>query len=360
MLNDSIEAVNGNTTGPSEERLIADWTLQKARERKQRESFNIQARERWKALTARLADEISQGHYIARFANEIGFKADAIHHWAHEYIDREDGDRWSDTAQLEEAIEARFAELDKERAAAKPRKPARIETSVTRAVIKAIKTAREEQQIVDICAPSGSGKSQGVEEYVVQVRKTEGFNCPVWTIQLTAFALAAKSILEMIATACVSPNYEVSNDLRAARAIEEATQGRGGVLIVEEAQHLGDLKNLSGIHVFNGLRRFVDAGCFGVALIGNGELYEALRKGKGSAQLISRMASFREVIPGCTDEDIDRVMQAWRVSGKGERAACLRIAKSPGALRNLAGVFTRSLREIGVINLTTINALQKG
>jgi DNA transposition AAA+ family ATPase len=356
MLNESLDAVNGQfnaiNDGLSLDRM--------AQERERRKAFNVQAKKRWEKLTVRLADEISQGHLMARIANEICVKTQAIHLWSQKFHERDNLDRWSDTAKLEDAIEARFNELDKERAATKTRIPARIETSVTRAVMKAIKTARDVQQIVDICAPSGSGKSQGVAEYVAQVRKAEGFNCPVWTVELTAFAMSKKAILEMIGMACVSPTYEVSNELRAVREIEEATQGRGGVLILEEAQHLGDLKNIDGIHIFNGLRRYVDAGCFGVALIGNGELYEALKKGKGSAQLISRMASFREVIPGCTDDDVDRIMQAWGVSGKAERTACLKIAKSPGALRSLAGVFQRVLREYGVIDLETINAVPKG
>lgn len=352
MLNESHDAVNTQFNGPFLERM--------AHEREQRNEFNVHAKKRWEKLTGRLADEISRGHLMARLANEIGVKTQSIYYWSQEFRERENNDRWSDAAKLEDALEARFAELDKERATTKAKIPTRIETSVTRAVMKAIKTARDEQQIVDICAPSGSGKSQGVTEYLAQVRKAEGFNCPVWTVELTAFAMSKKSILEMIATACVSPSYVVSNELHAVRAIEEATQGRGGVLIIEEAQHLGDLKNIDGIHIFNGLRRYVDAKCFGVALIGNGELYEVLKKGKGSAQLISRMASFREIIPGCTDDDVDRIMQAWGVIGKAERAACLKIAKSPGALRNLTGVFQRALREYGVIDLATINAVPKG
>ncbi|MBI3284034.1 MAG: AAA family ATPase [Burkholderiales bacterium] len=360
MLNDTNIEVNKEFNALSDDELISNYERESVARKERNAQFNLQAEQHWKKLTGRLADEISQGYSVARLANEIGYKAETIHFWSKEYRERECEDRWSDMARVEVAIETRFKELDKERLATRNSTPARIETSVTLAVMKGIQTARDEQQIVDICAPSGCGKSQGVAEYLARARKEEGFSCPVWPVELTAFALSAKSILETIATACVSPNFEVSNDLRAVRAIEEATQGRGGVLIIEEAQHLGDLKNVNGIHVFNGLRRYVDAGCFGIALIGNGELYEALKKGRGSAQLLSRMAAFREVIPGCTDEDVDRIMQAWGVSGKSERAACLKIAKSPGALRNLVGVFKRALREYGVINLATINAVPKG
>lgn len=356
MLNDSNNEVNKEFNALNNDASIRNYALEQATREKECKLFNEQSEQHWKELTVRLADELGQGYSMARLANEIGFKTEGVRLWAQQYQERDTNDRWSDLFKIETAIEARFKELDKERACTKKINSGRVDTSVIRAVTKAIKTARDEQQIVDICAPSGSGKSQGVAEYLAQVRKAEGFNCPVWTIELTAFALSAKAILEMVATACVSPNFEVSNELRAVRAIEEATQGRGGVLIIEEAQHLGDLKNINGIHVFNGLRRFVDAGCFGIALIGNGELYEALKKGKNPAQLISRMASFREVIPGCLDEDVDLIMQAWGVIGKAERSACLKIAKSPGALRSLVGVFERSLRKYGVINLTTINA----
>ncbi|MBC3872412.1 AAA family ATPase [Undibacterium flavidum] len=356
MLDDSNGVVNGKFNGIPIEDSLEYGRLRKDEYKK----YNLDAEQKWKKLTVRLAEEISHGYTMARLANEIGYKAIAIHTWAQVFKEREVGDAWSDVFQLENAIESRFNELDKERIIVKSKFPARVETSVTKTIMKAIKTAREEQEIVDICAPSGSGKSQAVAEYVAQVRKAEGFNSPVWVVELTAFALSTKSILEMIATACVSQNFEVSNDLRADRTIREATEGRGGVLIIEEAQHLGDLKNINGIHVFNGLRRYTDAGCFGIALIGNGELYDTLKKGKRSAQLISRMEAFREVIPGVVDDDVDRIMEAWGVVGKAERTACLKIAKSPGALRSLVGVFKRSLREYGVINLATINAAPKG
>lgn len=119
----------------------------------------------------------------------------------------------------------------------------------------------------------------------------------------------------MIARACISANYDVHDEATICQDIANQTMDKGRVLIVEEAQHLGDAKNLHTMKIFNGLRRFVDAKCFGIVLIGNGEIYRRLKNGQQQhAQLLSRMASFRVVIPGVSDEDVDNVMAAWGVS----------------------------------------------
>jgi len=317
---------------------------------------------RWEHLKNRLADEISRGLSMARIANETRLKAEAIHAWATDFDWFREPLRVgaeSEAMMIETKLEGRFNELDHERANEKSRSPARIETSVTRDVVAAISMSRDLVEIVDVSAPPGSGKSVGVAEYVARARKDEGFDCPVWPIELNEFSLSSKSVLRMIARACVSPNYDAHDEAAIFKEIADKTQGKGGVLIVEEAQHLGDAKNINGLRIFNGLRRFVDAGCFGIVLIGNGELYRRLKSGQ-HAQLLSRMASFRKEIPGVNDEDVDNVMAAWGVSGKAERALCVKIAKSPGALRSLVQAFRRALHEYGEINLVTLNNVPKG
>lgn len=369
MLTESIAAVNNGFNAdvfvtPSQKRYKAEMLEAKydGMTAEQAQDALNQEVVRWEGLKNRLADEISRGFSIARIANETRLNAESINAWAKDFeffrIPRYIGSE-SEAVRIEAALEERFNELDQERANEKNRNPARIETSVTREVMGSISMARDMVEIVDISAPPGSGKSQGVAEYVARARKEEGFDCPVWLIELTEFSLSAKSVLRMIARACISSNYDAHDEATMFQEIADKTLGKGGVLIVEEAQHMADAKNINGIRIFNGLRRFVDAGCFGIVLIGNGELYRRLKSGQ-HAQLLSRMASFRKEIPGVSDEDVDQVMAAWGVSGKAERALCLKIAKGPGALRSLVQAFRRALRDYGAITLATLNKVPKG
>jgi DNA transposition AAA+ family ATPase len=317
---------------------------------------------RWELLKNRLADEISRGFSIARISNETRLRAEVINAWAKDFNFCRESRRIgseSEAVRIEGTLEARFDELDQERAEEKSRNPARISTSVTREVLSAISMARDMVEIVDISAPPGTGKSQGVSEYVAKARKAEGFDCPVWLIEMSEFSLSAKSVLRMIARACISVNYDGYDESAMFQEISDKTLGKGGVLIVDEAQHLGDTKNINGLRIFNGLRRFVDAGCFGIVFIGNGELYRRLKSGH-NAQLLSRMSSFRKEIPGVMDDDVDNLMAAWGVSGKAERAFCLKIANGPGALRSLVQVFRRALRDYGAITLATLYKVPKG
>lgn len=369
MLTESIAAVNTEFNGEVYGSAIEKRRIEEIREAryfgKTKEEIAVALNldmMRWEQLKNRLADEISRGLSMVRIANETRLNAESIDAWAKDFDYFREPRRIgaeSEAARIEVALETRFNELDQERSNEKNRNPARIETSVTREVMGAISMSRDMVEIVDISAPPGSGKSQGVAEYVARARKEEGFDCPVWLIELTEFSLSAKSVLRMIARACISANYDVHDESAIFQQIADKTLGKGGVLIVEEAQHLGDAKNINGIRIFNGLRRFVDTGCFGIVLIGNGELYRRLKNGQHT-QLLSRMASFRKEITGVTEEDIDNVMAAWGVSGKAERALCLKIAQGPGALRSLVQAFRRALRDYGAITLATLHKVPRG
>ena len=123
-----------------------------------------------------------------------------------------------------------------------------------------------------------------------------------------------------------------------------------------------------GIPIINGLRRLVDRGCFGLALIGNGEIYQRLATAK-FAQLLSRMEAWRVNVaglgegkkgqPALTEDDVDAVMAAWGVFGVEERKYCIKAVKQPGALRTLAGIFRRSLDRFDCIDAGTMNQIRR-
>lgn len=334
--------------------------------------------ERWEILKNRLVDELDRGgQTLARFATETGVEAGQLEIWltsprSFSRYGKRGGENgtWEKSVSLliAEALERSFAQLDEERQQRK-RHPSRVETSVTRAVMEGIASARSMVETVLIDAQPGLGKTEGFREYIARARKAEGFDCPVWLVELDEYSLSHKAILGQVAKQCVGEGrFDDKSEYSLSRAIIDATEGKGGVLIVDEAQHLGDATKIMGIPIINGLRRLVDRGCFGLVLIGNGEIYQRLSPAK-FAQLLSRMDAWRVDIaglgkgkkgqPALTEEDVDGVMAAWGVSGVDERKYCISAVKQPGALRTLVSLFRRSLERFDCIDAVTLSQIRR-
>jgi DNA transposition AAA+ family ATPase len=318
--------------------------------------------DQWEALRNRLADELSRGFTVARFATETGLMAAQIEAWAVDPSRFRDVFRIGEQSlaeRIETSLSSRFRELDAERAMRRTPGTTRVETSVMLRAMHAFSIARKTPAMVDFTAPPGVGKSQAVDEYIANCRKFEGFMCPVWKVELSEFTLSAKGVLTLIAEQ-IKRTPHAGSEFELARHIEDVTEGKNGLLIVEEAQHLADALNLnSGLRIINGLRRFVDKGLFGIVFVNNGEIYRRLQDGK-HAQLFSRMEAWRVKVDGVTDDDVDKVMAAWGVSGKAERDYCLKIAASRGALRSLTNLFLRTLEEFGSIDMDLMKSVREG
>lgn len=368
MLNELKEAVNKGTNRHINDhharQHMLNWIDEKYGKLDEADAEALLKREfeRWETLKNRLADEISRGFSISRIANETALDVVHIHAWAKDFTHFRIARRVGDESQadlIERALEQRFQEIDQERSTQRRREPGRIETSVIREVTAAIGRAREFAVIVDISAPSGSGKSEGVEEYLARIRKAEGFECPVWKVTLKPSHSTTKSLLELIARECVGTVHESRSEGRVFDDIMSATQGRGGVLIVDEAQQMADAKNANGIAMINTLRSFVDAKAFGVALIGNNEIYRRLNK-ENAFQILGRMSPWRVDIKGASEEDIDDLIRAWGVTGKRERDMCHKIVRGGGGLHKLIGTFKASLGSFDEINADTLAVFAKG
>jgi len=322
--------------------------------------------ERYQHLTARLADELARGMSLSRIATEAGITtqsghisrtlpADRIRAWTlnpdamreTRYVDQ-----IAPADEIEQKLVAWFAELDAERAAQTTAAPF-VETTVSRKVWSGFEQARELCELVEIAAPPGTGKTCAADQYLAQCRKLEGFGCPVWCITLSEFSLSIKSVLHLIDT-------EISqgspNGLAYSGTIEDQTEGRGGLLIVDEAQHIGDAHLNNGINILNGLRHFVDRKLFGIAFLSNGEIYRRV-SGAKHAQLSSRMEAWRVEVRGVPDEDVDLIMAAWGISGKPAREWCIKKAKGVGGLRALTNTFRQAAREFGEVNHQTLTML---
>lgn len=124
---------------------------------------------------------------------------------------------------------------------------------------------------------------------------------------------------------------------RRSRAILQRVRNTGGLLVIDEAQHLKSpaLDQLRSIH---------DLAEIGVALIGNEAVYSRL-EGEGRrpqfAQLFSRIG-MRLTRARPTLGDIDTLLDGWGVGSDAEtggaRTMLRQIARKPGALRGMTKV----------------------
>lgn len=328
--------------------------------------------ERWQHLTARLADELARGYSLNRIAIESEIvtqrghisntlPADRIRAWAlnpdamrqSRYVEQ-----LAPADEIEQKLTAYFAELDTERATAKTAAVSFVETSISRKVWDGFEQARELCELVEISAPPGTGKTFASEQYLAQCRKREGFGCPVWRITLSEYSLSIKNVLQLIASE-ISPdraNNETLSPFAIVNLIEEKIEGLGGLLIVDEAQHIGDAARINGLNILNGLRHFVDRKLFGIAFLSNGEIYRRVSGGK-HGQLSSRMEAWRVEVKNVPDADVDLIMAAWGIGGKPAREWCIKKAKGAGGLRVLTSAFRQAAREFGEVNHQTLTML---
>lgn len=328
----------------------------------------------WKQITDRVADELAQGYTLHRIVTEAELHLvggggsyatyeDRLRVWLESPNALRGESRYvgqlSVADEMEKKLSAWFEQLDIERAAAKTTAPAFVETAVSRKIWSSFEQARELCELMEISAPPGTGKTHAIQPYLAQCRKREGFGCPVWHITLSEFSVSLKSVLQLI-TAEVQPDHARSGredkDFSSVRMIEEHTEGRGGLLIVDEAQHIGDADKLHGIRILNGLRYFTDRKLFGIAFLSNGEIYRRVAGGK-HGQLSSRMEASRVEIKGVPDEDVDLIMAAHCIGGKPAREWCLKKAKGAGGLRALTRAFSHARREFGEVNHQTLTML---
>lgn len=319
--------------------------------------------ERWEQLTARLADELARGYSLNRIAIESGLNAERGHTFVKLAPDRIKAwtlnpeamretrylDQIAPADEIEQKLSAWFAGLDAERAESKNAADTFIETAVSRKIWDGFEQARELCELVEISAPPGTGKTCAADQYLAQCRKLEGFACPVWRITLSEFSLSLKSVLSLIGA-----ELNIGAASIGTAEIEAKTEGRGGLLIVDEAQHIGDAHLMHGLNILNGLRYFTDKKLFGIAFLSNGEIYRRVAGAK-HAQLSSRMEAWRVVVRAVPDEDVDLIMTAWGISGKPAREWCIKKVKGAGGLRALTSAFKLAARKFGAINHQTLN-----
>lgn len=228
-----------------------------------------------------------------------------------------------------EAAMRRWLQSRTEKAASKadmPQAPDWIATSTAKKVHRALFYAQSTADVSVIYGGAGVGKTCTAIKY-------QADNPSVWIATMTPATASLATCLERIALA-VGIREVPQGALRIESAIVDKIRGTGGLLIVDEAQHLSR-------PALEGVRSLHDASQIGIALIGNESVYAQLTGGARQAhfaQLFSRIGR-RLRLNGPEEADVDAILDAWRVPMEAKKL-CVMVAKQNGALRGL----TKTLR----------------
>ncbi|EED0147387.1 AAA family ATPase [Escherichia coli] len=208
------------------------------------------------------------------------------------------------------------------RAAELPEPPRFVETRTARQIWTSMRFASLTESISVICGNPGVGKTEAAREF----RRT---NNNVWMITITP---SCASVLECLTELA----YELGmNDAPRrkgplSRALRRRLEGTQGLVIIDEADHLG-------AEVLEELRLLQESARIGLVLMGNHRVYSNMTGGNRTvefARLFSRIAK-RTAINKTKIDDVKAIADAWQITGENERELLQQIAQKPGALRIL-------------------------
>lgn len=215
--------------------------------------------------------------------------------------------------------------LDNREAAARARAAAPlalgfVATRSAEAFNAVLEHAQYMPDLVVIAGGAGVGKTTACERYAAEHR-----NC--WLLTAAPSLASAHAMLEY---ACETIGVRENAPARRARALAARLRGTGGVLIVDEAQHLRTA-------TFDELRSLHDRSGVGMAFVGNESIHMRMDGGgrrSEFAQVFSRVG-MRVSRARPLARDVEAILDAAGVRGTSERAFLKQVAAKPGALRGV-------------------------
>lgn len=258
----------------------------------------------------------------ARIAREAGISATALSQWM-------SGTYAGDNANVESKVLRWHSSLVAADAAASvmPAAPEFVETPSAVRVLAALKYAQYAGDIAVVYGGAGMSKTTSIIEY--------GRRSPnVWHATMTPASQGVVTSLEEISEA-VHASGATGGAARLHRAVCRRVAGTGGLLVIDEAQHLSTaaLDQIRSIH---------DATGIGIALVGNEAVYARMTGGNRAAyldRLFSRIGKKVRLLRPAK-EDVSALVAAWGIRDAKCNPTLLDIASKPGALRGL----TKTLR----------------
>jgi len=266
------------------------------------------------ALRARVRALMGErGMAQAAVAKESGMGNTALNQWLNECYP---GDVLKLEGKLRHWVEQQGER--REARAAVPKVAAWIGTPSAEKVLAGLRYAHAHGEMALIYGAAGLGKTATVKHY--QGRKNN-----VWVATMTPAHAGLVAALKALAAAVGLSATGSGAELHA--EIVRKVDRSGGLLVIEEAQHLG-------VPALDQVRAINDATGLGVAFVGNERVYARMAGGIQApylAQLRSRIGMPVRLARPLAG-DVKALMGAWGVGAECE-AALLEIAGKPGAWR---------------------------
>ncbi|EBG2321017.1 TPA: AAA family ATPase [Salmonella enterica] len=203
-----------------------------------------------------------------------------------------------------------------------PEPPRFVETQTVKQIWTSMRFASLTESIAVVCGNPGVGKTEAAREY----RRT---NNNVWMITITP---SCASVLECLTELAfeLGMNDAPRRKVPLSRALRRRLEGTQGLVIIDEADHLG-------AEVLEELRLLQESTRTGLVLMGNHRVYSNMTGGNRTvefARLFSRIAK-RTAINKTKKADVKAIADAWQINGENELELLQQIAQKPGALRIL-------------------------
>ena len=255
----------------------------------------------------------------AKIAAESGISSTTLSQWLN-------GVYGGDNAAIEAKLKrwAETTQAARAQAAAMPAAPGFVETATSARVVAALRYAQVAGDMAVVYGGAGLGKTEGIKRYAVLAPN-------VWHATMTRASANVVTALDVIVEALGLHVAGGANKLHT--AICKRVTNTGGLLVVDEAQHLSEaaLDQIRAIH---------DATGVGIALVGNEQVYARMTGGNRAAyldRLFSRIGKKVRLVRA-TQDDVSALLDGWNIRDAKTRALLGDIAGKPGALRGMTKV----------------------
>lgn len=272
------------------------------------------------AVRQRLIETMkAEGLTHVRVAQEAGVKVGTLSPWVSgNYAGRQE--------RVAESIEKWFDAREQRRSAQSrsPMAPTFTNTPTSKAFLALLGHAQHMPDFAVVTGAPGVGKSSAACHYartapnVFKVVAHPGLQSP-------------RAVQSAVCRAAGVQDVGVTD--RVMLALVRRLHNSGGLIIIDEAQHLTPL-------ALDQLRSIYDASGVGVALLGNASVFGRLEGGDRRAefaQLYSRVG-MRMNRTKATAGDAKALLDAWGIEAEGLRARLMTISQANGALRLMTKV----------------------
>lgn len=202
--------------------------------------------------------------------------------------------------------------------------PEWVDTPSARQVLRVLEYARKYGDIAVVHEGTGVDKTESARRY-------KGLCKNVWIAVMLPAEERLLPCVRQVARA-YGTEYWGRDTAYLYHGLSRALGGKRGLLIIDEAQHLGHspLEALRGLHD--------ETGC-ALALLGNDDFRRRIRRPEFT-QLVSRVGARRH-LPRATPDDVDAILDAWGIEGAKVREQGHRRATPPAGLRSLVRALER-------------------